>query len=556
VLVVVLGLVVTALAVGALVTWWAVMAARRDADRVTADLRDARIADVHDDVVQLDRHLELARWGISGPHWALVQALPWYGDDVRAVRLVVTAGSQLARGTGLPLSEVALEVDRSSVLRNGAPDLRALNAFAPRVERAAANADRASDPVTAIDASGVTGSLRQPVVSAIDAITRAAQASRSGADLLAVSRSLVEGRAPVLLAVQNPAEARGSGGVISAWGLLDLRSGRPRLIQAGVSDQLAPHPALPSDVPADALGTYGPAQRGIRHVNDSSDFPTGARLLLSSYRQFARATSRPVPPANTPVVAITPRGLAAFLKATGPVPLPYGLGKVDAATANALFTRGIYGTLPGRTQPSLVIRAALSGVLLRLGSRDVDPASSLRALSTATSRGDLLAWSAQRPVEEALDRLGATGRLGAPDRGRLVLGLVSGDGSKLDYYLRERVTLDRRAAVLTMVSTNTAPARVPTTVGAATSGGSPASTHALTLQLHVPPGVAVVTARVDGRPVEPLTGTEGGWSVVRVPITVPAGKSVPVALELDGDVLGLQDVSLPTMTSDPQLVVR
>jgi hypothetical protein len=78
----------------------------------------------------------------------------------------------------------------------------------------------------------------------------------------------------------------------------------------------------------------------------------------------------------------------------------------------------------------------------------------------------------------------------------------------------------------------------------------------LTLQLHVPPGVAVVTARVDGRPVEPLTGTEGGWSVVRVPIRVPAGKSVSVALELDGDVLGLQDVSLPTMTSDPQLVVR
>jgi hypothetical protein len=110
--------------------------------------------------------------------------------------------------------------------------------------------------------------------------------------------------------------------------------------------------------------------------------------------------------------------------------------------------------------------------------------------------------------------------------------------------------------VLTVVSTSTAPARVPTTVGAATSGGSPASTHSLTVQVHVPPGVAVVTARVDGRPVEPLTGTEGGWAVVRVPIAVPAGASVSLALELDGDVLGLQDVSLPTMTSDPVLDVR
>ncbi len=534
VLVLLLGALLLLLLVESAIAGFALRAAAGDARATRAALKDADVARAADGVVALKGHLGTARTSLRGPQWILPQALPWVGDDLKAVRLTVFALDDTVDGTVEPLVGLAGTLRDGLRRGDGSLDTDRLAVLRGQIDNSAAPAARSALALHRINLEGVNGLIREQLAQARQAVDLVDRSVRTSQDGLLVAETMLGARqqATTLVGVQNPAEARGTGGIIGAVALTTADRGRMQLTSTTVNDDLLPYRTPASDLPAELTALYGRQVRDVRNVNLSPDFPAAAALLAGTYQRYARAGGGPVPPARTSVVTLTPKALAQLLAATGPVTVP-GRPQLTSANAVRVLESDIYRDIPDLDERSAYVEAALAAVFQAVASGRVkDELDLVRALGKSASAGDLMAWSPDPKVQAALSRMGAAGDLGQPEGSELRLSWVNSDGSKLDYWTNVTTTLRGGDVVLIDVR-NDAPSTVADYVRNHLPGAA-ATTHAITLQLHLPQDIGVRAVSVDGRPVRVQAGGEQGWAVVRLPLVVARGQTRSVRLELEG----------------------
>lgn len=534
-------------AIGGIVAAQSLRSARSDGARVRAALSSGDVTRAGDAVVALSHHLAVARAALWGPQWIVPQALPWYGDDVKAVRRTVFALHDTVDGTVDPLLGVVGSLQDGVRRPDGSIDSDRIAVLEADLGRVAGPAQQAARSVDQINLAGVARPIRGPLREARDAVDLVDHAVRTSQDGLVVASAVLgaKGRTGILVGVQNPSEARGTGGIVGALAVISAERGHLRLVRTDVNDELIRYKTPRSDLPPDMVAVYGTQVRDIRNVNLSPDFPRVAPLMAASFRRYAEATGTPTTPSDSTVVTITPAALGRLLAVTGPVSVPGG-PRITADNAAALFGAGVYEAVPDTKTRNAYVQTVLTTVFRRLTTTQVDTVRLVEALRSSSSDEDLMVWSPRRDVQEAIVGLGADGGIGAPDGTSVRISLVNTDGSKLDYWNRTSIALET-AKRLTISLRNDVPASVPFYAQTHLAGLSP-TTHQLVVQVHLPPTAGVRGAAVDGLPTAFATGREQGWTVVRVGLTIPRGSTRRLVLELDGGV-GLDRVVPPTTSS-------
>jgi hypothetical protein len=362
-----------------------------------------------------------------------------------------------------------------------------------------------------------------------------------------------------LLGVQNPAESRGTGGIIGAWALLNGSKGKVTLGRTGVNNQLIPFPPPRSDVPREVLDTYGDDVLDVRNANTSPDFPVAARLLADGYRRYALADAAPTLPLDAMVLTVTPAALGRILTVTGPVTVKGYAAPISGDNAASMFTNGVYSLFPREADRVTFIHDVLTEVFTRLQRQDSDPMQLVDQLRSMVSGRELMAWSPDARIEDAITGLGMSGALTRPTGDRALVTLVNSDASKLDYYLRASITLrpaGQGSAGLAITLANTAPSTVASYVGNHDPRTDVAeTTHDVVVQLHLPPSVGIARVLLDGRPTGVSLGTESGWTVVRRLVRLARGESATLSVALDGDARAITTVVPPVMTSPVRVTV-
>ena len=549
-------LYVVLLAVEGVLAARAVEAADTSRTAVAAALADGDLPAAQRAATRLGGDTARARLLLSGPQWVVPQATPLVGDDLRAVRLSVRALDDVVHAAAIPVVEAASSIRGT----DGRLDVSALARLEPVLTKAALAADAAAGQLNAIRPAGLVQPLRGPVVQAQEGVQRLSRMTASARDGLRVALAVLGVNQPstTLLGVQNPAEARGSGGIVGAWATVSGDRGRVAITSTGVNDQLFPFRAAQGLVPPDVLATYGQDIRHVANVTMTPDFPVAAQLLRSSYQAYARATpqARPIDD-RAGVVTLTPRGLGLLIGATGPVPLAGQRITVTKDSAAALFENGIYTLVPDDTQRSRLVQQVLRAVFTSLQAPETDPLRLASATAEAVASGDLRIWNPDPEVQAAAGRLGAAGALGRPDGRVARLTLVSADAAKLDFYVHESVVLDRQKGTLRVELNNRAPSTVAPYVAVQNPDpGEPATGHDLIVQLHLPPEVGLDRLERDGRRTKLATGTESGWTVVRTSVRVTREKSSILLFRLTGRVADLDQVLTQPLPNIPTVTVR
>jgi hypothetical protein len=550
-------LVLVTLVVQSIVAYGSLRQAQRAQRAVSADLVHADLAGAQRHVHELGTATKHARAALWGPWWALPEAVPWYGDDVRAVRLTVRELDDVSRKVAVPLVSSTAQIEDGLRRPDGTVDVGVLERLRQQLSAASGPAGASARQLARINPAGITGPLRPTIVQVRDGVDELARTVRSAEDGVVVAQAIIGAQHPrtTLLGVQNPAEARGTGGIISAWAMLRGSGGTLSLAATGVNDQLIPFPATASEVPADVLALYGDQMLDVRNVNMSPDFPVAARLLADEYRRFAKAAPPSAAPELAPgsvVLTVTPRALGRLLAVTGPVRVPGYDKPIDSDNAASMFTNGVYRVFPDEEQRTRFVQQVLAGVFSRLQGPGIEPITLVRQLQRMIEDRDVMAWSPESTVQAAVERLGMSGSLPSPDGSTVSVSLLNADGSKLDYYLRAAVALtgegDERALRISL--RNTAPATVPAYVRNQDPGTDlPPTTHDLVLQIHLPPGVEVAQTLRDGSPTGVANGSEAGWHVVRLSMRLARGDTSTVHLQLT-HAGHLATVVPPVMTSD------
>lgn len=508
---------------------------KQDLEAARAGLEAAQDDLARGDAAQARASLARARTSAAAaddashaPAWDVLRAVPVVGRTVGEVRAVTEALAVTTERVLPPL--VALDLGGPRAGRVDVAPLRAAQAPLTDATRRLTDVRRALR-------SAPTGGVRQVVDARVeldDALTRLARSLHEARTASLVVPELLRGDQEFLLVVQNTAEARATGGLVGAYGVLSVRDGRVRLTRIGANQELRDPAAAPLAMTPEFQQRYGrfQADRTWRSANLTADTPTAGRLLAGLWRA---QTGRRV----DGVVLVDPVALARVLQVTGPVVLPDG-SRLTAENAVRLLLVDVYARFPRAADAArnTYLQQAARVVLDRFLAAPASPAWG-RAVADAAATGHLQLWSARPPVQELLAESTAGGALRAAGPYLHVVTQDAG-GSKLGPYLQRTVKYAGRPtgeavdlgdgpvaeeqATVTVELANQAPPALPEYVTLRPDDPRAPRGQAKTwVSVYLGRGATLLGATLDGRPVALESSTEQGLAVFSAFVTTDRG---------------------------------
>ena len=346
----------------------------------------------------------------------------------RAGKLVAGAAEELPGGLG------------ALAPRNGVIPIGPLNRLAEPLATARDLAERARTLIARAPRTLVPSPVRRSVEVFDEQLTEARTALTAGA---ALARALPvflgqDGPRTYFVGAQNPAELRGTGGLIGVYSILTASRGRLSfepfrdvltLSTAGVSGIEPPNPDFERIYAR--FGSTG----NWSNVNMTGDTPSAATAIE---RLYQTATSETV----DGTILADPVALAELLEATGPVRLEGRGITLDAQNVVPFVTNEAYTMFRDSASRKRILGDVAGDVLARFVSGESDPSDAGRALVEAGAGGHLVLHAADPEVQSSLRAAGVAGDLGGGTGDYLGVVLNSGSGSKIDYYLDRRITYD------------------------------------------------------------------------------------------------------------------
>jgi hypothetical protein len=380
--------------------------------------------------------------------------------------------------------------------------------------------------------------LRSRLLERLDRIGPAVESAAVGARLLPAMLG-EDGLRHYLLVFQNPAEARGTGGMPGAYSVLTADKGVLALREFGRdTDMAAARPKINLGTEFQAMYAHNDAVNTWPNTNMSPHFPYAARIWSAAWLDKSEERV-------DGVLSLNPSVLARLLTASGPVRTADGT-LVTAQNVVDLTERRTYALYPdsARRKDFLldVARAAAGGLLTAVKDPYRRPAVFIGLYEVLRS-GQMTAWSAHPAEQRELVARPVGGSL--PEGPEPYAGLVVNNaaGTKLDYYLDRalewstgRCTAAGREVTVKAVITNRAPAsglpayvtdRLDMPVYETRRGD-----NRVLLSYFATVGAEVVGATLDGERTAMSVGIERRHPVYTFDVEVPVGKSRTVTLYL------------------------
>jgi Protein of unknown function (DUF4012) len=491
----------------------------------------------------------------GGPVLRVVSWIPVAGRTTDAVNAIAGAGAttaEAARVLAAALAEVPGGPAGLAPAGGGFPiDL------IPPLAEAARRADALMEQALSQLSEAPDSLLIGPVASA----RRTAETQVTELNDKIHSASLLLGELPAFLGAdgprryffgaQNPAELRGTGGLIGAYSILTIDGGRFHFTHFTPIFSLSVR--RPEDVPspnADYARNYERFQRGRfwTAINVMPDFPSVSREILGGYEE---ATGERL----DGVIVADPFALASLLESTGPIQLPgYGV-QIGADNVVAFTTNEAYSLYTDPTIRKRILGDVARAAFGRFVAQPSADLGDLQLLLRAATDRHILAYSEDPLMQEGLLGTPVAGSLvpSGADDGLLSVVVNSAAGSKVDFYqerdVRQSVVLGddgSAAATLNLVLRNHAP-----------TSGEPSYVigpfHLTKANGHVGPilnrlaageSVALVNvycgadcvpndARIDGAPIPVRSPEDLGIRYVQAYYAIPSGQERSLQVSWD-----------------------
>lgn len=513
-------------------------------DRARADLRDAQ------------SHTRRAHELTSGPVWQVAGRVPvlgrtagTVGDIASSADAVLRDALPLALRTLAPLADGAPSAGATSagVPTTGQPDrpaldLPALAAAAPGLQEAERRAQRARDALSRRPSGLVPAPVaraRREVVDELDrrllpALRGAATAARAAPDLLGA-------REPrrYFVALQNTAEARGTGGLPGVYAIAVAEQGRLRLERVGSNRDLQDPPGSAPRSSAEHTRRYATFAAGSAwsNANLGPHFPDAARIWSQLWqRQSGQRVDG--------VLALDPAVLDHLLTATGPVRLPDGTVLSAGDVVPLTLSRAYALHDDDQLQRKAFLVALVPAVLERLQAADVPAAALGRALLSAAGEGRVRLYSRHAGEQRLLEGSAVGGALPAGAQPLAMAVVNNAFGNKLDYYLDRRVdytlgpcTDGTRSSHVAVRLRNAAPLGLGDYVTGRIEAGRrgrvhPYAHHRLLVSVFTTRGARLAGATLDGRTTSLRRTTERGHPVFDTYLDLPRGRGRTLVLHL------------------------
>lgn len=522
------------------------------------DLEKAqRVAD------RIGHHAAEARTLTADPVWRGFEFVPWLGPNFTAVREVAEVVDSVAADALEPVLDAAGDLDLAGLGLTGSTiDLAPFAAVEKPLSAASATLDAAEAQAGAIDADATLPPLADAVREVRGVVTQAAGlvGALHGASVLLPDMLGAEGPRSYVIAMQNNAEVRSSGGIVGALALVSASGGTIRITQnASTSD----FPPLIDPLPVSESTTALFEDQAGRHIQNATmvpQFPEAAGLIATRWQQRFGGTI-------DGVIAVDAVVAQHLIAATGP--LGFGPFTADADNILGILLSEIYAAVPDPALQDAVFAQASAG-LLAAALTTAEPQALLGALATSADEGRIRIWSAHEDEQSLLASSTLSGTLPTDDEDTTWVGALFNDttGGKMDYYADAAISTalgvcDGEQITRVQVTwTNDAPADAATALppyvtGDGFYGVPPGQTRTL-IAVYGPQDATPTRIDRDGVEEAVQTAIIDGRSVIQHRVQLAPGESTTITVDFAGtvpqsprlEVAATPLVRLPELTRD------
>ena len=257
-----------------------------------------------------------------------------------------------------------------------------------------------------------------------------------------------------LVAFQNTAEARGPGGILGAYALIEINNGDIKIIKTGSNAALQSNKEIPIKMPAEFMRIYGKNPAIWQNSNLSPHFPYGAQIWMASWqKQYGGNLAG--------VIGIDPTAISYILKATGDVKLASG-EKISADNVVFKTLSQAYKKYEkdndARKQYLVDI---MNATFAKLIANQFNKVKMAQAVKRAIIENRLLVYTTDKDAQAEIEKIRVGGALQTVANNEYRVVIQNIDASKLDYYLDRSVKVEsteckvNKQALVTVTVTNT-----------------------------------------------------------------------------------------------------
>jgi hypothetical protein len=363
-----------------------------------------------------------------------------------------------------------------------------------------------------------------------------------------------DGPRTYFMGFQTNAEARGTGGLLGAFGILRFDNGTTTVDTLGVNDELY-GATNPIDLGPEYTLKYGFTNptTDSRNSNQSSHFPYAAQIWKSLWAQQSGTNV-------DGVIAMDPVALSYILSAVGPVTVPGG-EVVTKDNVVELTESTAYARFPtDQRARQKYLQEIASAVVRKMTGKIESPRNLLDALGKAVGERRIAVWSGSPAEQTMLEATPLAHTI--PDDPAPYAEVVINNlgGNKLDYYLERSLEYvadgcngDTRESSVTIRLKNAAPSGPLPDYVASSPGllpslpiGVPHGTMLTSVRLLATQGATLVSVIANGQRLPAITDTELGHPSFEVQVAIPPGKSGELSFHL----------SEPTSPGTPRVPIQ
>jgi hypothetical protein len=257
-----------------------------------------------------------------------------------------------------------------------------------------------------------------------------------------------------LVAFQNTAEARGPGGILGAYALIEINNGDIKILKTGSNAALQSNKEIPIKMPDEFMRIYGKNPAIWQNSNLSPHFPYGAQIWMASWqKQYGGKLDG--------VIGIDPTAISYILKATGDVKLASG----EEITADNVVFKTLSQAYKKYEKDNDARKQYLVDIMnatfAKLMANQFNKIKMAQAVKRAIIENRLLVYTTDKDAQAEIEKVRVGGALQTVANNEYRVVIQNIDASKLDYYLDRSVKVEsteckvNKQALVTVTVTNT-----------------------------------------------------------------------------------------------------
>ena len=401
----------------------------------------------------------------TSEEWTVVLASnqPLFGNEITALRVVSVVASDISRSAG-PLVDLLPRLSGDQLSDEDGFDLTLVENLDSAVSSLSTAVTTSSAKLKPLTERPMVDALQTRVTNLSDAI----EVAGPGLDrVVPFIRALpiilgANGDRTWFVTMQNLTEARPSGGLLSAFVILDAKNGKLDMVAQGSNDTLEEGPDVPYEsMPVGLQDLWGDYLGSWLSMNLSADFPENAELIANGWNERGEQQV-------SGVVSLGQGTVQYLAAAVGPVTVRDKT--IQPADMVQYLSVDIYKDFTDPVEKDVVLAEIIGQIFDKLSAGEFDVQSLVAEALTGGNSDYLQLWSADAAEQMQIQNAGLSGSFSDAEGPTSSIRIINAGGNKLDAFLNLDATYElgkcvfdaetnsrTRKSTLTVNVTNSAP---------------------------------------------------------------------------------------------------